>query len=121
MSGKNFIQPYAVIVAGDMSADIISAITDTIKMDNICYQAVWSGAALVGKFQVEVTDDDVHNLNVTPTWTALTLDSSATVPANSGDGIFNINQNPGRYIRFHYVHTSGTGTLDVKLSAKGLG
>ncbi len=120
MSGKHFIQPFPVITAGDMSADITSLVTDVLEQDNVCYQVKWAGASLVGRFQIEFTNDDPTNRIATATWTQLTFDFSQAVPADTGDGIFNLNQIPGRYVRFHYVATSGTGTLNVKMSAKGL-
>ena len=114
MSSKAIMQPYQVVIDGDMSADITSAESTVNYSDNAGYQIVWTGAP-VGTFSVEVT------INGTA-WEALTFSPVLTAPAGvPGSFVIDLNQLPFLKTRIKYTRTSGTGTLNVWVMAKRLG
>lgn len=121
MSGKNAIQPFPVIVDGDMSTTITSLLTDTRRQDNVCYQIKWSGTAPDGECFVDVTLDDVNSLIVTPVWTTLDFGLPILIASNSGSHVVNVNQSPFAYSRLRYVPNSGVGVLNVKVETKSMG
>lgn len=123
MAKKSVIQPFKAIDAGDMAGDILGEFTCVKNQDNMSYQVKWSGTAPLGEILVEVTNDDLDNLNNIPTaqWTELDFGTPINIAANSGDHLLNINQNPGAYIRIRYARTSGDGSLTCTLVSKALG
>jgi len=138
MSHRPQFDPYVVIPnasanpanTGSMAADIISAPTIIQKLSMVNYQAVWSGTSPVGTASVQVSND--YSLNPDGSvrnagnWSTLPfLDgstglvvSSVPVTGNSGNGVFDIDTIGGYALRFVYTAISGTGTLQVTISAK---
>lgn len=121
MGRKNAITPFASIDAGDMSGDILGAITDLMHLDNVCYQAKWSGTSPLGEIQILVTNDDASNPAITPVWSELDFGSTISIASDSGEHLININQIPAKFMRPKYARTSGTGTLTVTMTSKMLG
>lgn len=114
MSSKSVIQPYQVVVDGDMSDDVISAITTVTTSDNCGYQVIWTGAP-TGTFEVQVTINGND-------WEALTFSPPLTTPDGSpGSFVIDLNQLPYKQTRLAYISTSGTGVLNVWTMAKRLG
>lgn len=114
MSGrKDVLTPQHIIVAGDMSqATVTSANMPVMFMDNIGVQVNWSaGSSPVGVIQVQASLDGVN-------FDALDFGSVINITGNSGSLLININQIPYNQIRVQYIKTSGSGTLDVYMTAK---
>lgn len=105
---KKVIEPSVVLKAGDMSQATLTSAASVVKyMDNISYQAVYSGTA-TGTFDVEVSHDGV---NFSPL--------GLLIPVSGGSPQFiDINQTGAAQIRFKYTRTAGTGTLNVTVTAK---
>lgn len=104
----------AAKVSGSMAASITGPTTEIDIMDNLCYIVKWTSSDAVGTFSVEGSIDGT-------TYVPLTFDPGLEAPAsNNGAILININQAPFPKIRFVYTRTSGTGTLDVRLSGKGV-
>jgi len=105
---KKVIEPSRVLVNGDMSQATLVSASSVIKyMDNVSYQAVYSGSA-TGTFDVEVSHDGVN-------WSALGL----LIPVSAGSPQFiDINQTGAAHVRFTYTRAAGTGTLNVTVTAK---
>lgn len=132
MANKNTIRNPHYISAGDMSTtSVVGPWLNIEGLDNIGFQAVWTGGT--GTFLVEVSEDkgvcsdDTGLLapdgRLGPS--ALTLPASMVVAAalpagTAGNFYFDFNQITATWIRFSYVKTSGTGTLNVGASAKGI-
>lgn len=126
MSGrKNKLAPYKISSAASLGANFTSKVTSINWVDNVAIQAIWSGGgAPVGAFNVEVSNDysQDENGNVlrAGTWVAITLNPGASVSGNSGSIFIDLNQLASQWIRVSYVRTSGTGLVDLWLSAKML-
>lgn len=124
MGRKDVIQPFPVVVDGDMSGQITSLITDCRYIDNIAYQVKWSGSSPSGEYFIDTTLDEVTGPLANPTWTPLDFGLQMLVAGNSGDDIVNVNQLPFAFIRFRYepaLVSPGTGMMQVKIAAKQVG
>lgn len=97
-----------MITNGNMFlASLVSSPTSVKYMDNVSYQAVYVGTA-AGTFDVEVSHDGVN-------WSPLGL----AVPLSGGSPQFiDVNQTGAAYTRFVYTRASGSGTLNVTVTAK---
>lgn len=112
-------------VEGDMSADIVGPVMILDKVDQLGFQVKWTSANAVGVISVQVSNDPMlAQPNIDPDdaqWDSITFDPTLTQP-NSDNGQYMINMAlaPFSYARVFYDRTSGTGTLQVIASAKGL-
>jgi hypothetical protein len=116
MSGrKNFLAPYLIINAGDMSAaSVTSSVTNIERLDNICLQFISTGAGSPnGTIAIQGSLDGTN-------WAALPGITAPTVTGSDINVLSNLNQRPEKQIRVTYTKSSGTGTLNVYLCAKML-
>ena len=110
MAGKDFVNPFVLMTAGDMSGDLVSNSFQVTGFDNIGIQFIWTGTP-EGDFAVEISLDNVN-------WTALPL-SPAPAAAGSADNAYvELNQTTAKYIRCSYTATASTGTLTILISEK---
>lgn len=114
-----------MVTNGDMSASInsVGIILDQIPLASI--HAVWTGSP-VGTLKLQVSNDLVKipvsgsadmAANVV-NWTDYTGSSQAV--SGAGDFMFNLLSNGYYWIRLVYTRSSGTGTLNVTFSGKGI-
>ena len=105
-----------------MSGNLTSKVTVIQKLSLISYAISWAGTSPVGLMVVEVSNDFAQasdgSVQVPGTWTALPLSSPPSVVNNSDNGFIDIDANAGYALRIRYVRTSGTGTINVIISAK---
>lgn len=125
MSAKRFIIKKAYLigtttgvnpaqVSGDMSADIIGPVTQIDTGDQVCYQVSWTSTTAVGVISVQGSVDGVNFVD-------LTFSPTLTQPAsNSGGYLINMALIPFPLIRLKYTKSSGSGSLVVYMSAKGV-
>lgn len=111
MGSKRVIDYSDYIVAGDMSGTITGDSTNILHTDRVGYQIVYTGSP-TGTFGVEVSNDET-------TWQELTL-SAAIAATGSGDNHFIDVESACKFVRLVYTFSSGTGSLDVKLTAKSI-
>ena len=138
MAYRPLFKPYNVIPnaganpanTGSMASSITSVPTIIQQLSMINYQAVWSGTTPVGTASIQCSDD--YNLNAdgtvqnAGTWSTIpftdtssgTTVTSLPVTGNTGSGVFDIPAIGAYALRFVYTATSGTGTLQVKITAK---
>lgn len=110
------------IVNGDMSDDIVSAVSSVRYQDNVGFQVVWTGDA-VGTFAVETSDnysvDAGGNVSNAGDWIALTFDPVLAAAAGvAGKFRIDVNQTGTLWVRLTYTSASGTGTLNVYTTVK---
>ena len=122
MSSRPQFNPFPVIVDGDMSGNIISAVTIIQKLSMRSYDISWSGTTPVGAMSVQVSnsysqnaDGSVRNAG---NWTTLTLSSPPTVSGNTGNGFIDVDATGAFAMRLVFTRTSGTGTMQATISAK---
>lgn len=122
MSGrKNNLRKFHNIVAGNMSADITSSVTNIEHLDNVAIQLHWTGTP-TGDFKVQVSvdyeQDSLGNVKVAGNWVDVTLSPAPVAAGIAGDIFIDLNQLAAPWIRVFYDRTGGTGTLDSFISAK---
>lgn len=119
----NVQYPYHLINAVSMAATITSAAQNIITQDNVGLQLNWTGTP-VGTFSVQVSNDHAENplgnVTVAGNWTTLTLSASVTAAGSADTAFIDINQSGAYFLRVVYTRTSGTGTLNCYLTAKGV-
>jgi hypothetical protein len=113
MSAKGILNPYPVITAEDMSADITSLPSVVTSLDNIAYQVVYTGSP-VGVFNVEASLDGTN-------WTVLVFEAEINTTNSPSPFLININQLPYAQVRLTYTADSGSGSLSAMVMAKRLG
>lgn len=122
MSTRPALRPFSVITDGDMSGDITSAVTIIDNKSMVAYGISWSGSSPSGTLIVQVSNDYSQNADGSErdagTWTDLTLDVTPTVSGNTGAGFIDLGATAAYAIRLFYDRTSGTGTLQAKVTAK---
>lgn len=118
---KNAIKKARVINAVSMGASITSSPSNIQFLDNVCYQANWSGGSSpVGTLSVEISVDYDPEQNNSGTWNAVTLPVTPAVSGNSGSYAIDLNQLSAPWVRLKYTRTSGSGTMSAFMSAKAV-
>lgn len=114
---KATIYPVKIVSAESMAGDITSAPTNIHQQDNLVYQINVLTGTPVGVLNVETSSDYNPITSNTGNWTAIGSTFQSTVNG-TGTGVFDINQLGPVWVRLKYTRTSGTGTMDVYVSAK---
>jgi len=138
MSGrKNVLLPYKILTDGDMStASLTSSVTEIKYLDDIGIQLDWTGSP-VGSFAIQISADHKEypvaspaKTTTTGNWTPLTLTywngssfvTDTSVPTSLGSPIFlDLALLSAPYIRVVYTKGSGSGTLQITITAKEIG
>ena len=101
-------------VNGSMASNIVGPISTIDVVDQVCYQVTWTSTNAVGVFSIQGSVDGVN-------FTDLTFNPPLAQPAsNNGTYLVNLALIPFPYIRPNYIATSGTGSMTVYYSAKGV-
>jgi hypothetical protein len=120
MPRKNVLSTFKAITNGDMSSIIVSPVTNVMFLDNLIIQLNSTGTP-AGEYLVEFSadyDQDAQgNVLNAGNWVALALSPSPVI-TTSGTIIIDLNQMPASWMRLRWVPTSGTGVLNMFLSAK---
>lgn len=111
MGSKRVIDNDTLVVNQSLAATFASASTNILHCDRVGYQLSWTGAP-VGVFGVDVSNDAV-------TWIALTLSTPVSGGGAPEDAFIDV-ETAAKYVRLTYTRTSGTGTLQAKLTAKSI-
>lgn len=122
MASRPIFSPYYVITNGNMSGNLISAVTVIQNLSLVSYACSWVGTAPIGNVSIQVSNDYTQNaagvVQNPGTWNTLPLSASTAVTGNTGNGFIDIDANAGYALRLVYTRTSGTGTLNVVIDAK---
>lgn len=122
MSSRPFIKPLPVIINGSMAGNLTSEVTILTNITKVAYEVIWTGTSPVGECTVQASNDYSENadgsVRNTGTWVELPLSGTASVTGNSDSGIIEMDSIAAYAIRLVYTRTSGTGTMNVILTAK---
>lgn len=103
-----FIENQQIVTNGDMSANILSTSQNISEFSNYAVHCSWSGSTPVGSLDVLGSNDGIIFTSV----------GTLAVSGNTGLDLFNVFGAAYKYMQVSYTFTSGTGTLNVYLSAK---
>jgi hypothetical protein len=108
---------FQIVTAGDMStASILSPGTELRDVPLASIHAIWTGSP-VGTLIVQISGDMVADQSLVTNWSDFSGSSIAINGAS--DVMYNMPNAGYRWARLKYTKTSGTGTLNAILSAKG--
>jgi len=111
MGSKRVIDTYQAITDGDMSSNITGPSTNILYTDRVSYQLIYTGSP-TGTFSVQVSNDET-------TWEDVAFDTTPTA-SGAGDTDFLEIETGAKFIRLNYTASSGTGTLQAKMTAKSI-
>lgn len=120
-STKNVLPVYHAISGASMTGAVTSPVTNCQYLDNILIQLNFTGTptgSFAVQFSADYKQDAMGNVSNAGNWIPLTL---PTVPVATGAAnqiAIDLNEMPGAYVRVVYTPTSGTGTLDMYITAK---
>ena len=124
MSSRPQKKPYPVFINQSMTTSVASQVTIITNLTKIGYDISWTGGsgATAGTFDVQVSNTYSQNaagqvLNA-GNWTSLTLSSTPTVAAASGNGFIEIDSLGAYAVRLVYLPTGGTGTMNAYITGK---
>lgn len=119
----NILYPVQAKIGGDMSANVTSDVVEIRQQDNVGVQLNWTGSP-VGTFYFQVSMDymkDIYNNVVNPgNWVTLTVTPGIAASGTPDSAYVDLNQLSAPYLRVIYVASSGTGSVDILISAKGV-
>jgi hypothetical protein len=128
MASRPILSPFPAIVNGNMSGNIISAVTIIQNLSMLSYGVSWTGTTPVGTLMVEVSNDYSQyadgTVNNPGTWNTMyfyyngAIVSSVPITGNTGNGLFDILETAAFAMRLVYTAGSGTGVLQAVLNGK---
>lgn len=124
MARKNTISAHPMIVDGDMSGDITSSVTDVKNLDKAYIRVTWDiGGSPVGELQFEALQekDSTSAANDDANWFTLDFGDTLTIDNSETEHQILFESLPFDKLRLKYNSTSGTGTLNAKITAKQVG
>jgi hypothetical protein len=118
MSGTRGISDSSkkIVDAVSMAANINSTGVDLQGLTEYSIQAVYSGSP-TGTLKLQISNDLVSDASLVTNWTDYTGSSVAISAA--GNTMYKIDRSGERWARLVYTFSSGSGTLNVVLSAQG--
>lgn len=123
MSSRPLFPPAPVIVNGDMSATVISAVTIIKMLSQVSYDISWTGSNPLGTFTVEVSNTYKQNSDGSVAnagnWQALTLSAPSTASGSPSNGFIDVTATGAYAIRLKFVPSGGSsGTLNATIAGK---
>ena len=125
MASRPIFSPYQVFVNQSMATSVATSAVSIIQnLSQVGYDISWSGGsgATAGTFSVQVSNTYTQNSDGTVrnagNWTTLTLSSTPTVAAASGNGYIDIDAISAYAIRLVYTPSGGAGTLNATICGK---
>ena len=111
---RNFLTPYTIINAGDMSAATVTSLVTNIKnYDDVSIYLSWTGTP-VGTFAIYG-----NHSNDTTNGVPLTLTPSPTAAGSAGSILIDMKLLSFPYIYVIYTKGSSTGVLTGTIAGKG--
>lgn len=99
------------LVVESLDSDIKSNSIDIFNQEILAFHVIWTGT-LTGVVDLEVSNDEDN-------WVPVGMDGDN--PSGSDSSTMYELSSGSRYIRFSFVHTSGSGSLTVHYCGKSTG
>lgn len=107
-----------IMTNASLGASVNSSVVDLNQINLLSVQAIWTGGTAAGTLNIQVSNDNVQKISDITNWTDYT--GSSTTIAGAGDILYNMTFAGYRWMRLHFVRTSGTGTINATMSGKGI-
>lgn len=123
MPVMNVLKPISLVTDGSLGANLTSRAINTQFLNEAYLQLVFTGTP-TGTFVVETSGDYVPDdeFRTSPpnagTWDALDLGTTLSATGAPGSISVDITLSAVPWLRVRYTSTSGTGTLNAKISGK---
>lgn len=120
---QNILGPVHLVSAASMASSVTSKAIKVLTQDNIQFQLVWTGSPTGNfVFQSSLTFDQDGNGNIlnVGNWDNIPVDPAITAAGAGDTATVDITETGASFIRVFYIRSSGTGTLDVFVSGKGI-
>lgn len=122
MARKNVVSAFPMITDGDMSSDITSEITDVKHLDVATIRLQWTTVGTpVGVVNIQALQEKDGITTSDADWFNVDLDAVIVIDNTESEHQILFEQLPFDKIRLKYNRTSGTGTMNAKISAKQVG
>lgn len=123
MSRKNVVDAFDMIVDGDMSANITqSTFTDVRFLDNANIRVTWdAGGTPVGTLVIQAKQVKQGRPEEAADWFDVDFNTTIVIDNTATEHQIHLTQLPFTHIRVKYIRTSGTGTLNARLTARQIG
>lgn len=128
MSDRPYVKPNPVLTNGDMSGNLTSSPSALAQKSMVSYGVSWVGSSPEGTISIQCSNDYSQNSNGSTlnagTWSTMTvlyngaLVTTVPVSGNTGSGMIDITATSVYATRLIYTAGSGTGTMQVLLTAK---
>ena len=105
-----------IITNAAMTQSLTSSVVDLNQMIVFAVQAVYSGSPS-GTLSLQASCDNVPSANQVVNWT--TIANSAVNITTAGSSSWNYSLVGYRWVQAIYTFSSGSGTLNITLNAKG--
>jgi len=106
-----FLSLQSVLVNGSMAGNLVSAVVAIPLLSHLAVQVTVAGAGGTGELLLQGSNDGVNFGEIRVV--------GREIIAGNGVFIRNMPDIGARWVRFQYLRTTGTGTLNLLLSAKG--
>lgn len=118
MARKNVVQSFTMIESQIASTDVTSESTSIINLDQLSIRFSWD-STLEGEIVIEALQRKSND--VSPDWFELDFGNTILVDATDTNHQIVFQQMPFTDIRVKFVHSSGSGTIEAKLTGKQIG
>lgn len=119
----NLLKPVHIINTQSMASTITSAAVEVKNQDNVGFQMKWIGTP-TGTFAFQVSmdhlEDNEGNIVVAGNWITLPVTPAIAAVGSADTAYVDLNQLSAMYVRIVYTASSGSGTLDAYIAAKGV-
>lgn len=122
MGRKSTIQAYQFFDSADLSGNLESASFNVKNLDKASLRLSWTSADALGEFKIQARQELESKTDDTEGWFDLEFGNTIPLDATSqSDHQILFNELPFVELRIVYTATSGSGTLNGKLTAKVVG
>jgi hypothetical protein len=120
MARKNVVQSFTMLESQLVSADITSQDTSIINLDQVSIRVKWNGT-LEGEIRIEALQRKSNDLVQDSDWFELDFGNVILIDGTDDNHQIVFTQMPFTDFRLKFVHTSGSGLLEAKITGKQIG
>lgn len=127
---KNTLLSYEILTGANAAGNLVSAVTNIQRLDNVGIQVHVASGTPTGTVQVQISadyeQDTEGNVLVVGNWINLKQPDNTTLVAqvitagSPAQTYFDLTQLSCPWIRITYTASSGSGTLNAFITAKAL-